>query len=132
MDFDVCCNSSKPISHGFWVIILIVSFALWYPVEIFIVVLFLNVCYGSKFAWSLSDIKLLEVDRSSDKTKKKFLLMDFDTHCNSSKSISHGLCVITQIVIFVLWFPVKIFEIEIEIYWNFKQYQTSVGWLEFW
>ena len=58
--------------------------------------------------------------------------MDFDTHCNSSKSISHGLLVIIQIVIFVLWFPVKIFEIEIEIYWNFKQYQTSVGWLEFW
>ena len=36
MDFDVHCNSSKPISHVFWVIIQIMIFSFWFPIKIFI------------------------------------------------------------------------------------------------
>ena len=49
IDFDVCFNSSKFNFHGFCMIIQIMIFALWFPVEIFTAVFFLSVCYGSKF-----------------------------------------------------------------------------------
>ena len=44
MDFDVRCNSSKPISHVFWVIIQIIIFSFWFPIKIFIASFFFSMC----------------------------------------------------------------------------------------
>ena len=41
--------------------------------------------------------------------KKNLSLIDFDVCFNSSKFNFHGFCMIIQIMIFALWFPVEIF-----------------------
>ena len=98
------------ISHGFCMIIQIMIFALWFSVKIFTAVFFsqfvLWIKIYLKFKWYQTSVGWQEFWKDQ---KKNLSVMDFDKHCNSSKPISHGFWVIIQIVIFALWFPVKIF-----------------------
>ena len=80
------------------------------------------------------DSKFFSVPCSWWNQKKLLSLKDFVVYCNSSKPISHGFWVIIQIMIFALWFPVKVSKVGfpsqcvlwIKIYIKVKWYQTSI------